>query len=71
MVDTVIVRVAQGRLRGQKVKTEAGATYYSFHAIPYAEPPVGPLRFKVSFILLVMKATYRGISVLLCNFEQQ
>lgn len=48
MVETVIVRVTQGSLRGQKVKTPAGATYYSFHAIPYAKPPVGPLRFKVS-----------------------
>ena len=67
MVETVIVRVAQGSLRGQKVKTEAGATYYSFHAIPYAKPPVGPLRFKVSLIFLVMKATYRCISVFLCN----
>lgn len=46
MGETVIVRVAQGSLRGQKVKTEAGATYYSFHGIPYAKPPVGPLRFK-------------------------
>jgi carboxylesterase type B len=71
MVETVIARVAQGSLRGKKVKTEAGATYYSFHAIPYAKPPVGPLRFKVSFILLVIKATYRCISLLLCNCEQQ
>lgn len=71
MVETVIVHVAQGNLRGQKVKTEAGATYYSFHAIPYAKPPVGPLRFKVSSIFLAIKATYRCISVLLCNCEQQ
>jgi carboxylesterase type B len=71
MVETVTVRVAQGSLRGQKVKTEAGATYYSFNAIPYAKPPVGPLRFKVSLILLVVKPTYKCISVLLCNCEQQ
>jgi hypothetical protein len=69
MGETVIVRVAQGSLRGQKVKTEAGATYYSFHAIPYAKPPVGTLRFKVSLIFLDIKATYRWISVLLCNCE--
>ena len=55
MVETVTVRVAQGSLRGQKVNTEAGATYYSFHAIPYAKPPVGPLRFKVSLRFLVIK----------------
>lgn len=54
MVEPVIVRVAQGSLRGQKVKTKTGATYYSFHAIPYAKPPVGPLRFKVSPLLSVI-----------------
>jgi carboxylesterase type B len=48
MANTVIVRVTQGSLRGQKLKTPTGATYYSFHAIPYAKPPVGSLRFKVS-----------------------
>ena len=69
MGETVIVRVAQGSLRGQKVKTEGGATYYSFHAIPYAKPPVGTLRFKVSLIFLDIKGTYRWISVLLCNCE--
>jgi len=47
-VETVIVHTTQGSLRGQKVKTQSGATYYSFHAIPYAKPPVGSLRFKVS-----------------------
>lgn len=46
MVETAIVHVTQGSLRGQKLKTPAGATYYSFHAIPYAKPPVGPLRFR-------------------------
>ena len=71
MVETVTVHVAQGNLRGQKVKTEVGATYYSFHAIPYAKPPVGPLRFKVSLIFLVTKATYSCISGLLYNCEQQ
>jgi carboxylesterase type B len=53
MVETVIIRVAQGSLRGQKVKTKTGGTYYSFHAIPYAKPPVGPLRFRVSPVLLI------------------
>jgi carboxylesterase type B len=71
MVETVIVQVVQGSLKGQKVKTEAGTTYYSFHAIPYARSPMGTLRFKVSLTFLVMKTTYRCISVLSCNCEQQ
>ncbi|XP_063223180.1 juvenile hormone esterase-like isoform X2 [Bacillus rossius redtenbacheri] len=47
MAEFVTVDIPQGRLRGQKVTSRAsGATYYSFQGIPYAKPPVGPLRFK-------------------------
>lgn len=42
------VFVAQGGLKGRIVTTTAGITYYSFQGIPYAKPPVGPLRFQVS-----------------------
>jgi carboxylesterase type B len=41
------VFVAQGALKGRTVTTTAGITYYSFQGIPYAKPPVGPLRFQV------------------------
>lgn len=42
--------VAQGRLRGEILETVTGeTTYCSFKGIPYAKPPVGPLRFKVTY----------------------
>ena len=41
------VFVAQGGLKGRTVTTTAGTTYCSFQGIPYAKPPVGPLRFQV------------------------
>mgnify|MGYP000268197142 CR=1 FL=1 len=47
MEDTVTVSLVHGALKGKKVVTKAGITYYSFQGIPYAKPPVGPLRFKV------------------------
>jgi len=47
MPDTVTVTVAQGELRGKKVTSKTGATYFSFQGIPYCQTPVGPLRFKV------------------------
>lgn len=47
MAESVTVTVAQGGLRGKKVTTRTGITYYSFQGIPYCKPPVGPLRFKV------------------------
>nr|CAD7459803.1 unnamed protein product [Timema tahoe] len=46
MEDTVTVKLSQGVLRGRKVVSLSGTGYYSFQGVPYAKPPVGPLRFK-------------------------
>jgi Carboxylesterase type B len=48
MSDTVTVTVAQGVLKGKKVKCYNGDNYFSFQGIPYAKPPTESLRFKVS-----------------------
>ncbi|XP_037302409.1 esterase B1 [Manduca sexta] len=42
----VQVTVSEGTLEGQIVENEYGGSYCSFKGIPYAEPPVGDLRFK-------------------------
>lgn len=44
----VQVKISDGILEGEKVTNEISGTYYSFKGIPYAAPPVGDLRFKVS-----------------------
>ena len=44
----VQVEVSEGWLEGEKLKVVTDDVYYySFKGIPYAEPPVGKLRFKV------------------------
>lgn len=43
----VQVKVAEGILEGETINNEFGGTYHSFKGIPFAEPPVGDLRFKV------------------------
>jgi hypothetical protein len=48
MPESVIVSVAQGALRGREETSKCQKTYYSFRGVPYAKPPVGSLRFKVS-----------------------
>ena len=48
--DKVIVKIDQGTVKGLKVVTD-GLEYLSFRGIRYAQPPVGPLRFKVRLSL--------------------
>lgn len=43
----VIVRISEGALRGKKLQSVRGGSYYSFKGIPYAKPPIKDLRFKV------------------------
>lgn len=42
------VRVTEGKLIGIVEKSIHGERYIAFRGIPYAKPPVGELRFKVS-----------------------
>lgn len=42
------VGIDKGILRGFKSITWRGSPYFSFKGIPYAKPPIGQDRFKVS-----------------------
>ncbi|KAG6458745.1 hypothetical protein O3G_MSEX011036 [Manduca sexta] len=44
--DNPIVTVKQGKVKGAVKSLPDGKTYYSFKGIPYAQPPVGNLRFQ-------------------------
>lgn len=44
-----LVNVKQGILKGSVKENAEGGKYIVFQGIPYAEPPVGVLRFKVIF----------------------
>jgi hypothetical protein len=43
------VYIEQGELEGAILTSRNGHTFAAFQGIPYAEPPVGNLRFKVRF----------------------
>lgn len=44
-----IVKTNSGDIQGSVATSfQDRRTYYSFRGIPYAQPPIGPLRFKVS-----------------------
>lgn len=48
-LDTCLIETSDGPIRGLIEKNEDGI-YYKFRNIPYAKPPLGPLRFRVSNI---------------------
>ena len=53
MSDTKIIQTEGGQVRGKKLVTAIEAIeYYSFKGIPFAQPPIGNLRFKVCLIML-------------------
>ncbi|XP_049957497.1 venom carboxylesterase-6-like isoform X1 [Schistocerca serialis cubense] len=41
-----VVRTRQGALRGTSRVSSEGRPFHAFYRIPYAKPPVGPLRFR-------------------------
>lgn len=49
------VNISQGKLKGGEVTTENGFKYYEYLQIPYAKPPMGDLRFKVSYKTVLKK----------------
>lgn len=46
LADDIIV-LKQGSVKGHRLTTRKGREIFAFQGIPYAEPPVGELRFQV------------------------
>lgn len=42
-----LVEISQGVLRGTVLVNRDGGNFYGFRSIPYAQPPLNELRFKV------------------------
>lgn len=54
-LEEVVTVIKQGKLVGVKLYTaEKKKQYLSFSNIPYAKPPLGNLRFKVSYFLIII-----------------
>ena len=47
----ILVDLDIGQLRGKKMVSRGGREYLAFIGVPYAQPPLGPLRFAVSILL--------------------
>lgn len=77
MKKSFIVKTSNGPVRGHEIKSnETGGKFCSFQGIPYAKPPLGPLRFKVSILQYLFQShvTYHVcllVSVLPYQFFRQ
>lgn len=45
--DSIIVRTAQGKVRGTMMESYTGKSFFAFRGVRYAESPTGDYRFKV------------------------
>lgn len=48
-VQCVMLETDEGFVKGKYLRSNNGKKFTGFIGIPYAEPPIGPLRFKVNF----------------------
>lgn len=51
-MENPVVKTSDGHLKGATGTNIDGGRFYSFLGIPYAKPPIGALRFKVSQVLV-------------------
>lgn len=49
--EDAVVGICRGNVKGQIQFSRSNRTFYAFKGIPYAKPPVGKLRFKVSLMV--------------------
>lgn len=43
----ILVSVKEGQIRGKTLISRDGRSYFTFHGVPYAKPPIKTLRFMV------------------------
>ena len=52
LLDPLVTIPALGRVRGSRMSSFNQREFLAFRGIPYAQPPVGELRFKVGLLYL-------------------
>lgn len=56
--DAPTVTTSLGVVQGSWAQSIDGRTYAAFEGIPYAEKPVGKLRFEVRFCIVLLKCVF-------------
>jgi len=58
--ETKTFQISQGEIKGHKVTDDISKTHFEFRGIPYAQPPLGRLRFKPPFSAEKWKGTFEA-----------
>ena len=45
--EPLVVKTSAGEILGYRMTSRAGRQFMAFAGVPYAKPPIGPLRFQV------------------------
>lgn len=53
---STIIEINDGALLGKSFTSLNGRSYQGFRRIPYAQPPIGPLRFQVRLRIYLILA---------------
>lgn len=58
MATSTLVNISEGTVQGKELTASSFSRkkYFAFQGIPYAQPPVGNLRFKVNFLINIFAA---------------
>lgn len=59
-----LINIPTGAIRGTYKKSEGGRVYAAFEGIPYARPPVGKYRFRVSFVIYFIQKSFEVLIIL-------
>lgn len=54
---SIVIELENGQIEGRTLRSRKGENFYAFRKIPYAEPPIGDLRFKAP----VEKGRWEGV----------
>ena len=61
--ETVVVKTSLGSVKGYTDQTIHGRRLNGFKGLPYAKPPIGELRFKVTFSFKYIKKLFYQINL--------